>query len=142
MLGPIDYIIVGFKGNNFDGAILKELQKAVDSGVIRVLDLLLVIKYEDGTVEMAEVFDQEDDIKQAAVMLGHKDDTPLLTESDVEKIGASMDEDTTAGILVIEQLWAKDLKKALIDKNAILLDEGRLHPEVVDAALEELAVTA
>jgi hypothetical protein len=143
MLGPVDYIIVGFKGNNFDGSVLKELGKAVDSGVIRILDLLLIIKNKDGNVEMAEVFDQEDDIKEAAAMLGHTDDQPLLTEDDVEKIGAKMDNDTSAGILVIEQLWAKGLKKALMDKDAILIDEGRLHPEKVKAAIEDLeAITA
>lgn len=142
MLGPVDYIIVGFKGNNFDGAVLKELKKAVDSGVIRVLDLLLIIKNEDGSIEMAEFVDQDDDIKQAAAALGHKDDMPLLTENDVEKIGAKMEGDTSAGILVIEQLWAKGLKKALMDKNAILLDEGRLHPDKVEAAAKDVEAVA
>jgi hypothetical protein len=142
MMGPVDYIVVGFKGNNFDGSILKELKKAVDSGTIRVLDLLLVVKNEDGSVEMAEAVDQEVDIKVAAEMLGHKGDQPLLTEADVEKIGAGMDIDTSAGVLVIEQLWAKGLKKALMDKNAILIDEGRLHPEKVKAAVEDLKLVA
>jgi hypothetical protein len=142
MMGPVDYIVVGFKGNNFDGSILKELKKAVDSGVIRVLDLMLVVKDKDGSVEMAEVADQEDDIKEAAAMLGHKGDQPLLTEDDVKKIGTGMDNDTSAGVLVIEQLWAKGLKKALMDKNAVLIDEGRLHPEKVTAAVEDLKLVA
>src|SRR5437764_10704604 len=100
MLGPIDYIVVGFKGNNFDGAVLKELGEAVDSGVIRVVDLLFIIKDKDGSVGMAEVTDQDDDLKDVAAMLGHKDDMPLMTEDDVEKIGAKMDNDTSAGVLV------------------------------------------
>jgi hypothetical protein len=138
MLGPIDYIVVSIKGNNFDGTILKELAKAVDSGVIRVVDLLFVIKDEKGEVAMAEVSDQEDDLKEVAELLGHKDDMPLLTEEDVEKLGEKMDNGSTAGILVIEQLWAKGLKKALMDKNAVLLDEGRLHPDKVEAAVEDI----
>jgi hypothetical protein len=138
MLGPIDYIVVSIKGNNFDGTILKELAKAVDSGVIRVVDLLFVIKDEKGEVAMAEVSDQEDDLKEVAELLGHKDDMPLLTEEDVEKLGEKMDNGSTAGILVIEQLWAKGLKKALMDKNAVLLDEGRLHPDKIEAAVEDI----
>jgi hypothetical protein len=138
MLGPVDYIAVGFRGNNFDGSILKELQKAVDSGVIRIIDLLLIVKGQDGTVEMAEVTDQDKDIKEAASALGFKDDQPLMTIDDAEKIGAMMDNNTSAGVLVIEQLWAKGLKKALMDKNAILIGEGRLHPEAVDADLREM----
>lgn len=138
MLGPIDYIVVGFKGNNFDGSILKELSKAVESGVIRVVDLVFIIKDEDGSVAMAEVQDQHAELKGVAKLLGHTDDTPLLTEDDVKKIGAKMDGDTSAGVLVIEQLWAKGLKKALLNKNAVLLDEGRIHPDKASAAVEDI----
>lgn len=142
MLGPVDYIVVGFRGNNFDGSILKELKKAIDSGVIRLLDLLLIVKYKDGSIEMAEARDQEEDIKEAATMLGYKDDQPLLTEDDVQKIGALMDNDTSSGVMVIEHLWAKDLKKALLNKSAILIDEGRLHPEKVNAAMDGIETLA
>jgi hypothetical protein len=138
MLGPIDYIAVSFKGNNFDGSILKELEKAAESGVIRLIDLLFIVKDQDGQVTMAEVQNQEDDLKEVAKVLGHTDELPLLTEGDVEKLGARMQNDTSAGVLVIEQLWAKGLKKALLDKGAELLDEGRIHPDKIAADIEEL----
>lgn len=138
MLGPIDYIAVGFKGNNFDGSILEELVKASESGAIRVVDLLFVIKDADGNVTMAEIEDQHEELKEVAKAIGHEGDLPLLTEEDVEKLGASMDNDTSAGVLVIEQLWAKGLKSALIHAGAELIDEGRIRPDVVEAAVEEL----
>jgi len=138
MLGPIDYIVVSFKGNNFNGSILKALSKATDAGIIRVVDLLFVIKDEDGTVAMAELEDEHPELKEVAQQLGHKGDLPLLTEKDVNKLGAEMENNSSAGILVIEQLWAKDLKKALKNAKAELLDEGRIHPERVSAAIEEL----
>lgn len=141
MLGPIDYIVVGFRGNNFDGSVLAELKKAAESGVIRVVDLLFVIKDTDGVVTMAEIQDQHEELREVAKALGHVGDMPLLTEDDVQKIGDKIDVDTSAGVLVIEQLWAKGLKKALLDKGAELLDEGRIHPEAVEAAAEELAVS-
>jgi hypothetical protein len=138
MLGPIDYVVVGFDGNNFDGSILSELAKAVDSGVIRVLDLIFIIKDKDGNVAAAEVEDQHEDIKEATGAFGLGDGMPLLTEEDVNKLGAQMKNDTSAGVLVIEQLWAKGLKKALLDAGGSLLAEGRIHPDVVDAAVEDL----
>jgi hypothetical protein len=138
MLGPIDYIAVSFKGNNFDGSILEALSKAAKNETIRIVDLLFVIKDEDGEITMAEVEDQHDDLKEVAKMLGHKGDMPMLSEDDVEKIGKIMENNTSAGILVIEQLWAKDLKKALIDANAELLDEGRIHPEKAEEAVKEI----
>jgi hypothetical protein len=137
MLGPIDYIVVGFKGNNFDGSVLRELGKAVDSGVIRVIDILLIVKDKDGTVVLAELQDQADDLKELAGVLGNDGSIPMLTEDDANKLAAKMESDTSAGVLVIEQLWAKGLKKALLDKGAVLLEEGRLHPEKAEAAYED-----
>jgi len=138
MLGPIDYIAVSFKGNNFDGSVLDALSKAVDSGVIRVVDLVFIIKDEDGSVLMADIEDQHEELKEVAKALGIKGDMPLLTESDVQKFEKQMPKDTSAGILVIEQLWAKDLKAALIKAGAELIDEGRIHPQKVEEAVAEI----
>lgn len=138
MLGPIDYVAVGFEGNNFDGSILSELSKAVESGTIRLVDLIFIIKGADGKVAAAEIEDQSDELKEAASGFDLKGDLPLLTEEDVNKLGASMDNDTAAGVLVIEHLWAKGLKKALIDAGGVLVAEGRIHPDKVSAAVEEL----
>lgn len=138
MLGPIDYIVVGFEGDNFDGAILDELQKVSDSGTIRVVDLLFVMKDSNGDLAIAEIRDQPDELKEKLAKLGFNDDMPLLTEDDLFKVAESLDEDTSAGVLVIEHLWAKGLKKALQDKGAKLLDEGRIHPDVIDEVLEEI----
>ena len=138
MLGPIDYIAVSFKGNNFDGSVLKALADATDRGLIRVVDLVLVIKDADGHVDWAEIEDQEDDLKEVAQLIGHKGDLPLLTEDDVHKLGAHMANDTSAGILVIEQLWAIPLKQALLQVGGELLAEGRIHPDTVSAAVEDL----
>ena len=138
MLGPIDYIAVSFKGNNFDGSVLEELTKATQSGAIRVVDLLFVIKDAACNVAMAEIADQHDELKEVAKLLGHTDDLPLLTEDDVQKLGAKMENDTSAGLLVIEQLWAKGLKVALLNVGAELIDEGRIHPDTIAAAVEEI----
>ncbi len=139
MLGPIDYIVVSFEGNNFDGSVLSELHKAVDSGVIRVVDLIFVIKDADGNFAAAEIEDQHEELKEAVKVFELDEELQLLSEGDVEKVAASMKNNTSAGVLVIEQLWAKGLKKALIDAGATLIDEGRIHPEVVEAAVEDLA---
>lgn len=142
MLGPIDYIVLGFEGNNFDGSILSELSKAADSGVIRVVDLLFVLKDADGSVVMAEIEDQHEELKEVAKSIGHVGDLPLLTEGDVEKLGAGMANETSAAILVIEQLWAKGLKSALLDAGAQIIDEGRIHPDTVTAAVEDIEAEA
>lgn len=103
-----------------------------------MVDLALIIKDAEGTVAMAEVQDQDEELKELARAIGFTDDMPLLTEDDITKLGESMANDTAAGVLVIEQLWAKELKAALLDAGAELIDEGRIRPELADAAVEDI----
>ena len=142
MLGPIDYIVIGFKGNSFDGSIMRELSSAVDKGIIRVVDLVFIMKNEDGTVVEGEYEEQTDELKDTFGNFDFEGDMPLLTEGDIAKIGEQMGNNTAAGVLVIEHLWAKSLKKALIHAGGYLIADGRIHPEIVAAALDELQTTA
>ncbi len=132
MRGPIDYLVVAFDGNDFDGSILDALADSMDKGVIDVLDLAIIAKNEEGEIISLEVADIENDIVKGIVE-NQGSDSGLITEEDVEEIGELLENNTSAGLLIIEQLWAKPLKEALINANGTLLAEGRIHPE---AALE------
>ncbi len=140
MLGPIDYIVVGFEGNNFDGSILDELSQAVKNKTIRVIDIVFIVKGEDGTVLGGEVTDQNDELRAVMQDITGGDSIQMLTEEDIDKIGAQMANDTAAGVLVVEQLWAKGLKRAVLDAGGFLIDDGRIHPDIVAGAMEELEV--
>lgn len=121
MRGPIDYIIVGFEGNKFDGSILKAVGEAVDSGAIALVALSAVSKDAEGNVTTVDISDTE------LVPAGGVD------QADLDEVADLIQDNSTAGLLVVEQLWAKPLKKALLDANGVLVAEGRIHPE---AALE------
>ena len=132
MRGPIDYIIVGFENQKFDGSILSSLATAIDSGAIALVDLSVIAKDGEGTVSMLNVAETGD---QYAVDFYQKyqptsDD---VSDEDIEEMADLLENNTAAGLLVVEQLWAKPLKKALIDANGVLIAEGRIHP---DAAAE------
>jgi hypothetical protein len=139
MLGPVDYVVLGFKGNNFDGSIMKELSAAVKSNIIRVLDLVFIMKDKDGKVIEGEYEDQSEDLKKTFGDFKRADDTPILSDNDVDKIAQQMKNDTAAGVLVVEHLWAKGLKQALLDAGGFLVADGRVHPEAIEAAMNELA---
>lgn len=138
MLGPIDYIVIGFEGNNFDGSIMDELSKAVKNNTIRVLDLVFVMKDEKGNVTEGEFEDQSEDLKATFGDFNYDDSAPLLTDDDIKKISGQMDDNTAAGILIVEHIWAKSLKQALVDAGGFLVADGRIHPEKVEAAVKEL----
>lgn len=132
MRGPIDYIIVGFKGNKFDGSILKALGDAIDKGIIGLIALSLVTKDKQGKVTTVNIADTGDSYI-AEFTEKYKSDPSLVSKDDVDEVGDLLENDTSAGLLAIEHLWAKPLKKAILDKNGVLLAEGRIHP---DAAAE------
>jgi hypothetical protein len=138
MLGPIDYIVVGFVGNNFDGSIMEELNKASYEGVIRVVDLMFIRKDANGDVALGEYQDQPRELSMFFEQLGVTAETPIFTEEDALKVAEDMDNDTAAGVLLIEHLWAKGLKQAIVDAGGFLIADGRIHPEKIEAAIEEL----
>ncbi len=132
MRGPIDYIIVGFKGNKFDGSILQSIEDAIDNKVINLVALSLVTKDDAGNTAMIDVTNTGDAVIASFAEKYNVDSSGVETE-DVDEVAELLDNNTSAGLLVIEHLWALPLKKALINANGTLLAEGRIHP---DAALE------
>ena len=128
MRGPIDYIIVGFEGNNFKGEILKELEKAVNDGIIAVLDLAIIVKDNDGNVTSVE-FNNLDSLVAQKISEAKSSSKGLITEDDINETGELLENNTSAGLLIIEQLWAKGLKQAIINANGVLVAEGRIHPD-------------
>lgn len=132
MRGPIDYIVVGFRGNKFDGSILDEVAKAIDNGVISLVAISGIIKDQYGNITILDIEDNNND----AVFEFYQKYRPaenLLDEDDFNEVAEVIEPNTSAGILIIEQVWAKGLKQALIDANGTLIAEGRIHP---DAAKE------
>jgi hypothetical protein len=132
MRGPIDYIIVGFKDAKFNGGILKSLGDAVDSGAIALVDLAVISKDKDGSISTVNIADINDNyivefVKEYVTVADSVD------SDDINEAGELLENGSLAGLLIVEQLWAKPLKQALIEANGELIAEGRIHP---DAASE------
>lgn len=132
MRGPIDYIVVGFTGNRFKGDILAELAASVEQGVISVLDLAVIAKAEDGSVAKVELVDVEG---LENILLANREE--LINEDDIAEIADVLDDNCSAGLLIIEHLWAKGLKKAILDADGVLLAEGRIHPDAYTEVIEK-----
>lgn len=137
MLGPVDFVAVGFEGNKFNGEILKELQKVIDKGLVRIIDLLFITKDDKGEVAVLELSNMPKEIADAFGAYS-SDLTGIISEDDALKIAADLVNNSSAGILVFEHLWAKGFKKAILNANGILLAEGRIHPEDVEEAVKEV----
>jgi hypothetical protein len=137
-LGPVDYLVVGFPADkaDFSGAMATELKKLMDSGTIRVLDLVLVTKAEDGTVEAAEL--RERDETEVGELLSLEADLSLvLALEDVERVGADLEPGSAAAVLVWENTWAGPLASAIRHSGGELMSAGRIPTQALIAAAEE-----
>jgi hypothetical protein len=131
MRGPIDYIVVGFEGNKFDGSILKALGDSIDKGTIGLIDLALVMRDESDTVSVLNITDLGDEYAVEFVEK-YKTTESTVDEGDIIEVADLIEKNCSAGLLVIEHLWARPLKEAIINANGVLLAEGRIHPDAAE----------
>ena len=134
-LGPVDYIVVEFPGSKFSGEIAPALRDLVERDLVRVLDLLLMRKDTDGTLEAFELSDVED--TEVGELRDHERDLAmLLSEDDVTKLAAAIEPGSTAGVLVWENTWAAPFASAVRHSGGQLVASGRIPIQALAAAME------
>ena len=134
-LGPVDYIVVEFPGSKFSGEIAPALADLVERGLVRVLDLLILKKDDDGTLEAFELSDLED--TEIGELRRHERDVAmLLSEDDVTAVAAAIEPGSTAGVLVWENSWAAPFASAVRHSGGQLVASGRIPIQALAAALE------
>jgi hypothetical protein len=134
-LGPVDYVIVEFPSGaaNFTGEMVEELLKLVDAKTIRVIDVLILVKDDDGTIEALELSDME---QLGALEVLEAELAEFLAEEDVEHLAAAMDPGSVAGVLIYENLWAAPFASAARRSGGQLIANGRIPMQAIVAAIE------
>jgi len=134
-LGPVDYLIVEFPAgaSNFTGEMAAELVALVDAGTIRVIDVLILTKNEDGSVDATEL----SDIEQLGELQAIETElAELLAEDDVVNLAAAMDPGSTAGVLIWENTWAAPFASAARRSGGQLIANGRIPIQAIIASIE------
>src|SRR6266508_2032173 len=116
-IGPVELLVVKFPGNQFKGEIAPALKDLVESGTIRVIDILFVNKDENGTVEMVEINDLDDDNYLVFDPIV-SDVTSMLNEDDVQAFSEALGPNSSAALLLFENTWATRFRDALVNANA------------------------
>ncbi|MGE5307404.1 MAG: DUF6325 family protein [Hyphomicrobiales bacterium] len=137
MLGPLEYIVIGFAGNTFDGSIAREIEKVVENGTIRLVDVVFVGKDGDGDAVILEL-DNKDDPRFApfAAVLG--DRMALLTPEDLEHVAAELPNNTSGMVMLFEHRWAERIKVAMAAADGFLVARSVIPPERLAAISDEL----
>lgn len=138
-IGPVEYIILGFPGNRFNGEIAPELAKLVEGGIIRVLDLIFITKDGDGVVEGIE-FEDHHDVALFTALEGEVGG--LISSEDIEYAAAELEPNSSAALLIWEDLWAGPFVEALRASGAVLIEGSRVPHDLIEAAEAELATAS
>jgi Family of unknown function (DUF6325) len=124
-LGPVDWIVVEFPGSKFNGEIAPALQDLVQRGTIRVLDLLMLKKDVDGSLEAFELSDL--DPSELGELRDYENKLAmLLSEDDVTAVAAAVEPGSSAAVLVWENLWAAPFASAVRHSGGQLVASGRI----------------
>jgi hypothetical protein len=140
-IGPVEYMIVSFPGNRFTGEIAPALAKLVEANTIRIIDLAFVGKDADGTIAAFELSDVDEEVRRGLDALG-LEGTGLLGEEDLLDAGAALEPNSSAAMLLWEDLWAAELASALRGAGGELVAIGRIPHDVVMEAREQLLAAA
>jgi translation initiation factor IF-2 len=138
-IGPIEYVVVGFPGNKFKGEIVPALAELVENGTIRILDLVFILKDEEGNVAAVELADLDPADEAAAMADISEVNAGLLNEDDIALAAEALESNSSAGLLVFENVWATRFAEAVRNANGQLLANERVPYDVVQAALAHAA---
>ncbi|MBI0583445.1 MAG: hypothetical protein ISF22_04375 [Methanomassiliicoccus sp.] len=131
VMGPVDFLVVRFPENRFTGKIAPEIRKLEDSGIVRVIDLVFIRKDQEGNVESFEISDLGGEDENAFQTFSGKVGE-WLSQEDIESIGSELPDNSSAGAILFENLWAVNLKEAMLDSGGELVAQGRVSPDLIE----------
>jgi len=133
-IGPVEYLVLGFPGNQFTGAIAPALAELSTNGTIRILDLVFIAKDADGNVVAVELEDHDESEAFAAL---EGEIGGLVSQDDIEHAAEGLEPNMSAALLVWEDTWAAPLADALRESGGVLLEGGRIPHDLIETALAE-----
>ena len=135
-IGPVEYIAIAFPGNKFSGEIVPAIKELQDAGTIRVLDLVIISKDGEGNVTGIELSEASPEQQATLAVLGIQSRN-LLGQEDIEDIGSALDPNSTAGLMIWENVWAAKFAQSLRAADGILIANGRIPAALVEEVMTE-----
>jgi hypothetical protein len=139
-IGPVDYAIVAFPGNKFRGEIAPAIADLVDAGTIRIIDIAFVARDGDGNTLAMELTELDPDVQEGLEKL-NIEVGGLFPEEDLVDIAENLEPNTSAALILWENVWARNVAQAMRDAGGVLVAFERLPHDAVQAA-RELALEA
>lgn len=140
-IGPVEFLLLGFEGNRFDGRIAPAIAELVERGFVRLLDLAVVMKDENGEVAILEMQELPDDVADALKALTGEI-RGLMSEADLMEVADNLEPSTSVAALLVEHIWSTRFADAVRGAGGELLVSERIPGDVVDEARATLTAIA
>ena len=134
-IGPVDYAVIAFPGNEFNGKIIPALADLVAAGTIRIIDAVFVSKDENGEMLALEFADLAPDMQEALAAL-NIEVQGLFSDEELQAAAQELEPNSSATLLVWENVWASTVAQAMRDAGGQLLAFDRVPHDAVQAARE------
>jgi hypothetical protein len=134
-IGPVDCAIIVFPGNRFRGEIAPAIADLVEGGTVRIIDTAFVGKDPDGTTVAMEMTELDQDVQEGLEKAGIEVGG-LFNEDDLMNAAEGLEPNTSAALLVWENVWARNVAQAVRDAGGVLVSFERLPHDVVQEARE------
>ena len=139
-MGPVDYVVLEWPGRQPKGDVAPMILELVDKGIIRILDVALMVKGDDGSVAAIDLGEINGDSGGFSEFEGAS--SGLLTQADLEEAAQALEPGTSAAVLVWENRWAAPIAVAIRKSGGQLVASGRLEIQAILAALDALEENA
>lgn len=133
-LGPIEMLMIRFPGDQISGDLVPAMTELINDGLVRIVDLLFIRKDGAGSVSVFELGDLSPDLAGQYAPLLH-DVTELLNEEDAHEMAESLENGSSAGIMLFEHTWATRFAEAVRASNGEVLLSQRIPSSVIDEVI-------
>jgi hypothetical protein len=130
-MGPIDYVVLEWPGRQPDGSVAPLIIDLVDRGIIRIIDIAVMVKDEEGHVAALDLAALEGEFSEFEGA-----STGLLDQEDLDEAAAALEPGTSAAVLVWENRWAAPVAVAMRKSGGQLVASGRIPVQAIVAALD------
>lgn len=130
-LGPIDLYLLGLPEDGLRPATLSALLDLASTGLVRLLDLTVVSRSQDGALTLVEAEDLQDDLDIASIGA-----TGLIGHDDIAELGAAIPAGTSALLVAIELVYQRELAARVAETGAVLLGYERISAPIVNALID------
>jgi hypothetical protein len=138
---PLEYALVIFEGNKFNGQIVPELLDLAQRGIVRYVDIIFIRKDADGSSSSIELNDLDEEAYKQFVPLGEYVNS-FFSQEDLDIEASKLPNNSAAALFLWENLWAENISKAIVDSGGMLFERGQIPADVVEEVRQALAAQA